>query len=224
MWHEGVKSKYFDSAPASELLSAEDYKVYKKQIKNLDCGPAALLLNKAFVRRYPQFSDAVAPRGTQFVRWFSFYVSHEFPDLDFCIDSLGLKHHEMMLSEEGIKIGKFFTGDLRKPPLLYGKEWRKRDTFVLSLIMRATQDHKPALLEVAKLARRGDVFKLGPDFEFYLIKRACHLGTSYAKYKKRLMELKKLGQPAKIKFAAQMAKKKNIVLEMVYGKIRPELK
>ncbi len=224
IWHEGFESRYFDSVPARELLFPADYKAYRKLIRNMDCGPAALLLNKAFVRRYPQFSDAAAPRGPQFIRWFTAYVSHEFPDLDFCMDSLRLKHHEMMLAEEGTKIGKFFTGDMRKPPLLYGKEWRKRDTLVLSLITRAAQDHKAALLETAKLARRGDVFETGPEFEFYLIKRVCYLGESCATYEKRLKELKKRIQPEKIRFATQMSQKKNIVLEMVYGKARPELK
>ena len=224
IWHEGTTSKYFDSAPASELLSAPEYKTYRKLIREMDCGPAALLLNKAFIRRYPQFIDAAAPRGLQFGRWYTFYVSEKFPDPDFCMASLGLKQHEMMLARDGTKIGKFFTGDMRKPPLLYWKDWRYRDTFVLGLIMRATQDHKPALLEIAKLAKRGDVFNNGPDFEFYLIKRACHLGASCAPFDGRLKKLEKMVRAEKIRFAAQTAKKKNIVLEMVYGKIRPELR
>jgi len=224
MWHEGVESKYFDSAPASELLSAPDYKTYLNLIKRMDCGPAALLLNKAFVRRYPQFSDAAAPRGDEFHRWFVYYVSHEFPDLDYCMDSLTLKHKEMMLAEDGTKIGKFFTGDMRKPPWRYRRAWRERDTSILSLLMRASQDHKPALQEIAKLAKRGDVFELGPNFEFYLIKRICHLGGPCALYEGRIKKLEKLIPAEKSKLTAQMAKKKNIVVKMVYGKVRPELK
>lgn len=222
MWHEGVHRKYFNSAPASELLTAIEFKTYQKLIKQLDCGPAALLLNKAFVRRYPQFSDAAAPRGLQFVQWFVHYVSREFPDLDYCKDSLDLKHHEMMLAEDGTKIGKYFTGDMRKPPLLYFDKWRNRDTSVGSIILRAARDHIPAILEIAKLARRGDVFELGADFEFYLIKRACHLGYPCAQREERLKELEKLFSPEKSKLTAQMAKQKNIVLEMVYKKNRKE--
>ncbi len=224
MWNEGIETKYFDSAPASVLLTASKYKAYRKLIKDMDCGPAALMLNKAFVQRYPQFSDAAAPRGPQFIRWYVHFVSHEFPDLDFCMDSLKLKHHEMMLAQDGTKIGKYFSGDMRKPPLLYFDEWRDRDHYVESIILRAAQDHKPALLEIAKLAKRGDVFELDPDFEYYLIKRACHLGASCVIYEERLKILEKMAVPEKIKQGAQMAKQKNIVLDMVYGRKKTKQK
>lgn len=218
MWHEGKVSKYFDSVPAGELLTAPEYRAYRKLINQMDCGPAALLLNKAFVKRYPQFSDAAAPRGPEFMRWFVFYVSREFPDLDFCMDSLELKYHEMMLAQDGTNIGRFFTGDMHKPPLLYRREWRERDTSILSILTRAARDHIPAILEIAKLAKRGDVFDIGADFEYYLIKRACHLGAPYATYEMRLKELEKLVSPEKIKLATQMARQKNVVLEIIYGK------
>jgi hypothetical protein len=213
MWNEGSVSKYFDSAPASQLLSTSKYEAYQKLINKKDCGPAALLLNKAFVKRYPQFSNVAAPRGEQFIRWFVYYVSHEFPDLNFCMDSLELKQHEMMLAQSGTKVGKYFRGSFRKPPLLYWEGWRKRDRFVRGIIHRAAKDHPPALLEIAKLVRRGDVFKLGADFEFYLIRRACHLGIPCKAHKKRLNELKKSISPENATRMASLASSENIVLK-----------
>ena len=125
----------------------------------------------------------------------------------------------MNLAEGGTKIGKYFRGDLRRPPLLYSKEWQDRDHFVHGIILRAAKDHPPALLEIAKLVRRGTVFDLGSDFEFYLIKRACHLGYRCEAYDKRLNELKKSISP---KFALRMtslASAENIVLKKL-GRIK----
>ena len=209
----------FKSAPASELLSVPEYKTYQKLISEKDCGPAALLLNKAFVKRYPQMSDAAAPRGAKFMRWFVHFVSLKFPDLDFCLDSLKLKHVEMYLAQDGTKIGKYFRGDLRKPPLLYWKEWQDRDHFVGSIVLRAAKDHPPALLEIAKLVKRGDVFDLKSDFEFYLIKRACHLNYPCEAYTTRLNELENAISPDIAKQMTLLASSENIVLKKL-GRIK----
>ncbi len=58
LYDERGKEARFDSKPAKELMSANDFTAYDQALKRLDCDAASLVLNTSFLREYPQFKRA----------------------------------------------------------------------------------------------------------------------------------------------------------------------
>jgi len=208
---------YFDAAPLPELFSSKDFAKYQTFLKEENCPAAAAMLNLAFIERYPQFSNVGIGRSN-FNFWYKIYVPYKYFSLHFCVVKDQLRRVEKKIVTSDKPVG-FYS--LRRPPPWpdgYEPLWRDRDIAVHGFITLASLDYIPGLLALANLVVRGDVIDLGRDFEFYLIKRACHLGHDCSDFKVRFSELEKLVPPEKQSSAANNAKRHNMVEELVFDR------
>ena len=157
----------------------------------MKCDEAYSLLNKAFVSHYPQYEHATENGGTGYRDWRAHIVPLYYPDADLCSDVENLQFSEMLAKRIGAKIGAYVYGKQWREnlPINYNETWASRDWMIGGIITLASDGHHPALIELAKLHQRGDVFEAGPEAEYYLLKRACHYNVRCEEIMSRIAEL-----------------------------------
>ncbi|MGI9370980.1 MAG: hypothetical protein ACR2OJ_00665 [Hyphomicrobiales bacterium] len=177
-------------APAKEIFDGEDYQTYRSLLKQLKCDEAISLLNKAFVAHYPQYNHAAEPDGRTYSDWKALAMSHYYPEASFCSSVEYLEIFEDSAKREGKPLGLFVEYVKRwSPPSNYNDAWSSRDSMIGGIVDSADHGHHPALIELAKLHQRGDVFEAGPEAEYYLLKPACHCNVRCEEIMPRIAEL-----------------------------------
>ncbi len=203
------KLSTFDYLPAKSLMSKSEYKYYKTALDNLDCDVADLLLNTAFVRHYPKMKryrlirDCDDNKGCS--DW-EFNVVGMFIDYGFCVALSGFNEAEYEIRIHGLKAPKA-TMKLSIDGQGYDEYWvQQRDLALITMAGIAQKDFVPALLKIAELLHRSDVFVPSISIEYYILSRACYVG-----YEKcddlapRLAELKSQLSPERAKIIEQTA-------------------
>lgn len=182
----------FETKPAKELMTAAELAEYQSSLRDLECDAAALDLNKAFVRAYPQFARALKKEGVKYDRNYSAWTGYAFSrfhEFGFCVLICHLQEIEKEITALAISPPKYVFREFGQtiendhPPV------RSRDLSIRSLVRLAHEGHTPALVKIAEFVRRGDLFDVGANVEFYLLTRACHLGHDCTAIDARLNEL-----------------------------------
>ena len=116
-----------------------------------------------------------------------------YPAAALCEGLQQLSDQEEITRKTNAPIGVYLSGKRRKEPKPegYKKSWFFRDIIISTIFDLAVDGYHPALPEIAKLYRRGDIFEAGPEAEYYLLKRACHFGVMCAELAPRIGELEK---------------------------------
>ena len=177
LFDETGTPRIYPSKPANEFLSGKEFRDYSLALERFDCDLASRILSVAFVRENPSFrppaSAPSCPGGSECHNW-SGFIRLRFPEYGFCAAVVGLNSIEAEIRAQNIVPPKY-----KKAP-----EWwietqydndliESRDYKLAVLISLARNDHKPALLKLADLVRRGDVFNVGGDVEYFLRVKAC---------------------------------------------------
>jgi len=180
-------------AGAKDVLGSERHKTYMELLRRGECDDAISLLNKAFVAYYPQYAHATENGGRGYRDWLAHVVSDVYPAAALCSKLENLSAQEKITKELYAPIGVYLSGKRRKEPKPegYKKSWFFRDIIISNIIQLAVDGYHPALPEIAKLYRRGDLIEAGPKAEYYLLKRACHFGVMCAELAPRIGELEK---------------------------------
>jgi hypothetical protein len=218
-WYKDGKTHYFDAMSAEILLGYGSYKRYKAAIAMQDCDPAFVMLNTAFVTAYPQFKYVAAPPVGKIVplkdmmralEWLAVFAKEKYPELNLCYTINIMKEVEaVIVTKQDFKPEKYSGsrpfppnfGDGSRESLLY-----RRDQLLLDMAVAADKGLAPAFKMLIGFVQQGDVFAVGADVEYYLIKRFCHLQGECAEFEARLGELSKQIAPAKLSSLAKRAK------------------
>lgn len=173
------KLSTFDYLPAKDLMSKSGYKYYQMALDNLDCDVADVLLNTAFIRQYPKMKrhrliqDCDHNKGCS--GW-EFNVVGMFIEYGFCVALSGFNKAEYEIRIHGLSPPKA-TMKLSIDGQEYDNYWvQNRDLKLLMMAGIAQKDFVPALLKIAELLRRGDVFVPSIEAEYYVLNRACYVG------------------------------------------------
>jgi len=182
----------FKTKPAQELMSKREYHAYRQALDSLDYDAAGKLLNSAFIREYPQFKrarlkpDCFKDRDC---RYWAMYANSTFLEYGYCWSMLEFQTTQHELSLKNLKPPKFAQKPWPKKTH-YSNRWvRRRDGALTVMIGQAELNHTPALIKLASLVRRGDVFHADDEIEYYLLQRACHSGGDCAAISSRMAEL-----------------------------------
>lgn len=193
MWGTDHNKSRFKSKPARELMTMSEYETYRRALKALDYESAGRLLNRSFIRQYPQFRRArLVPDclKSRDCRYWLIYANSSFLEYGICRALLGLGRAENDLRQHGIIPPKFA---LQPWPLetKYANQFvRRRDEALALLISQAALSYLPAITKLAELIRRGDVFNAGDEAEYYILKRGCVTNGDCAVLAHRLAELR----------------------------------
>ena len=194
MWGTDHNKSRFKSKPARKLMTMSDYKTYRRALKALDCESAGRLLNRSFIRQYPQFSRArLVPEclKNRDCRYWLIYANSSFLDYGFCRALSGLNNAENDLRERDIVPPKFALRPWPQKTKYANQFVRRRDEALALLISQAELGYLPAMTKLAALIRRGDVFNAGDEAEFYILQRGCVTSGDCAVLAHRLAELRK---------------------------------
>ncbi len=197
-----AKLRFFESAPAEELMSKNEYKYYTRALEKLDCDLAGILLNTAFIRNYPQFEqarlkhDCLSDRGC--AHW-SRFSGFSFDEYGFCKRVSDFNEAEYEIRIHDMTPPKF---NMR----LYWQSKRDenywvgmRDSSIVLIYYLADADYIPALLKIGELLRRGDVLISSIEAEYFVLRRACFLGYEQCSgLEPRLAELQNMLAPDRI--------------------------
>jgi len=191
------QSAPFQSKPARQMMSEEEYTIYIQMLSDFDCKNANWVLNRAFVRQYPQYERArLKPNcgDDRDCRKWSSYVSIHFDGYAHCTAMVSWNKVERELRQRNIEPPEF-----RWPGLLRnGRQKREvynnnivedRDRALAKLIFIAENNYAPSLIKLAALVRRGGVFNADGEIEYYILRRACLFGDDCAIISPRLAEL-----------------------------------
>lgn len=202
----------FDYLPAKDLMSESEYKYYQMALSNLDCDVADLLLNTAFIQQYPKMQryrlvqDCDHDKGCS--DW-EFNVVSMFVEYGYCEALSNFKKAEYEIRIHDWTAPKA-TMTLSIDGQKYDNYWiKQRDLMLVMMAGIAQKDFVPALLKIAELLHRGDVFVPSIEIEYYALNRACYVG-----YEKcddlapRLTELKKELSPERAESIEQQANAK----------------
>ncbi len=201
-FEDTAKLRFFDSAPAEELMSKNEYKYYTRALGSLECDLADILLNTAFVRHYPQFERArlqqhcLSDDGC--VHWFIF-SKVLFDEYAFCSWVSELNEAEYEIRIHDMTPPKFDL-DLVFQGVKDENLWVElRDTNIALIFSLANEDYIPALLKLGELLRRGNVLISSNEAEYFVLRRACFLGYEQcADLEPRLAELQNMLAPDRI--------------------------
>ncbi len=183
----------FPSMPARDLMTSKEHAGYNYLLDTLQCEAAKYILNTAFVREYPQFSAALKCRdgrhNPSYNRW-DIYAPGYFNELGFCES-----RRDFMVSEAHLDMDTQspipYRAERRDERLYYpDRHLMRRNSNIRSILYHADRDHAPALVFVADLVRRGDLFAAGDEVELYLLTRACHLGHDCGPLSDRIESLR----------------------------------
>lgn len=186
----------FRSKPARELMSKTEFASYKRALADLDCTSANQILNTAFVRAYPVFRDARlgshCPLASYCHHW-RHYSRSSFFEYGYCKTIKTLAQLESDIRLRGYPQQKFKLkpGWGKAATNSYRNHWMKRrDLNLATLIYNAQSGYRPALIKLADLIRRGDLFKAGNDVEYFVLQRACLVGGGCRDLTHRVSELR----------------------------------
>ena len=209
----------FESKPAQDLMPKSEYARYLAALNELKCEAAEQILNAAFVREYPQFARARKKKDTpvdfDYEAW-SRYADTEFDEYSFCLSYSWLRETEERLRVRGVSIPKYTHYGQAEQGHYDNRLIEGRDLSLRAMLDIARDDYIPALIALAELVRRGDVFDAGPDMEFYLITRACHLGHDCAKLRGRVDELNDMLSASRRDELTKQAHAKSSIVDYVF--------
>ncbi len=184
----------FESKPARELMTPKEFEDYDRALKEWDCAAANRVLNKAFVRHYPLFKDALMVsqcRRSPHCHHWRMYSQSQFREYGFCVTMTGFRKAEDEIRRQRIPQQKFrMKAGWREETVYDNTSVEARDHNINVLISKARLSYRPALVKLAELVRRGDLFNAGEDVEYYLRKRACIVGEHCRQPDQRMEELR----------------------------------
>ncbi len=190
----------FKTKPAKDLMTREGHRDYLDALNKLDCERAEEQLRAAFVRNYPQFSTTVkkapetsdAAKDVKSYRW-GLYAGVQFPGYGFCVSYSSFRDFENQIRQSNMTVRKYKARPLGQNPFDDKSLIALRDRALRAMIISGEMGYGPALIVIAQLIRRGDIFRglfdVDAEAEYYFLKRACHLGYNCEPVNKRLEEL-----------------------------------
>jgi hypothetical protein len=191
----------FRSKPARALMSDAEFRRYTQALQLLDCETAGAVLNTAFIRLYPQFQRArLKPRcgSDRDCRYWRHYANVNFKEFGYCIAIVKLRTAEQELRQRNVVAPKFALKPWRQRTE-YENYWvEARDRNLAILISQAETNYTPALIRLAALVRRGDIFNADEVAEYYILRRACILGHDCTTLAHRLAYLRRLIAPKRL--------------------------
>ncbi len=188
----------FKTKPAKDLMTREEYRDYLDALNKLDCKQAEEQLRGAFVRSYPQFSTTIkrAPEtnaeaaDVKSYRW-GIYAGVQFVGYGFCGSYTRFLELENQISQSKIPARKYIARTIDQDNYYDKSLLSLRDNSLAAMIVSADKGYVPALITIAQLLRRGDLFDIGSEteVEFYLLQRVCYLGRECSLVDARVQEL-----------------------------------
>ncbi len=172
----------FRTKLARELMTKSEFDAYQDAIHKLDCAPAEKILNRAFVRAYPQFARIKAGPNCQSSDCFywKWYATTNFRAYRYCTTRVDLRLIERWIVLDGILSLQFSPAPRWQKPRDRAKRQAykeqllfMRDYRVSRLITLAGYSYRPALVFLARRIRQNDLFNAGPDVEFLILQHAC---------------------------------------------------
>ncbi|PHS27016.1 MAG: hypothetical protein COA84_05025 [Robiginitomaculum sp.] len=184
----------FKSMPAKELMSDGEFKYYTQAVENLECELASILLNRAFIRQYPQFDRTKLKRqclGDKECFYWEASSGVIFDGYAYCKAASGFNMDEYEIRIQRLTPPKF-NARFILDDVQYDNYWvEMRDHNIAMLIGLAKRDYILALIKIGELLQRDDVFVQSKEVEYYVLSRACFLDDeACADLVPRLAELK----------------------------------
>jgi len=183
----------FESKPARELMTDQEFESYGQALAKFDCETANRVLNTAFIRQYPLFKDAKlgphCPDAPICFYWRN-YARVNINEYGYCTTIRKLRKREREIRQQGISLPKYKMRDWPDETVYVNPLIEARDRAISLLIGPAEDGYRPALIKLADLIRRGDVFNAGQNVEYYLLKRACLVGGGCQDLVHRLEQLR----------------------------------
>jgi hypothetical protein len=209
----------FESKPANDLMTKAEHERYLAALSELECETAEQILNGAFVREYPRFTRARKKKDTpvdlDYEAWWR-YATAEFDEYSFCLSHKHFKEADAELRKQGKPAPKYTHYEPTEQRHYDNRVVEGRDLALRAMLSNASDDYPPALVVFAELVRRGDLFDAGPDMEFYLLTRACHLGHDCARLRARLDELGDMLPANRREELTETARAKSSIVEYVF--------
>ena len=193
VFNEAGRYAPFESRPPSELMPPAEYSRYQASLAALDCDAAETMLNAAFVRAYPQFRAVAKPTDDRYdfnYRNWYLYAQSYFNDLGLCISVSQFVVGQAALQEAGVALPQYWDARVGDDNRYESTDLESRDQGLSGIIHGADVNYPPALVELAELISRGDLFHAGDDVELMLRIRTCHLGHACEYGRIRLGELR----------------------------------
>ena len=130
------------------------------------------MLNTSFTRHYAQFKwarlEPECPWDAKCSQW-DIYSWSIFDEYGYCKTVLGFNQ-----ADEEIRLHKLTAPKFNVSRAEYESYYfEKRDNNIGILIDLAERGYIPALLKIAELLRRGDVFVRSAETEYYVYRRIC---------------------------------------------------
>lgn len=187
----------FPTKQPKEFMSGSELRRYQKTLNEGDCQTAEDLLTAAFVRAYPQFRRAKPPRhcsppGPYDCLVWENFVFVKFHGLGFCKAELDWRTQEKKLRLKRLSLPKYSMSLLGAGERYEDSDIEARDRALNMIASKAELGYVPALEKIAELIRRGDIFDVGDDVEYYVLARACFHGANCDNWRGRLTSLKEL--------------------------------
>ena len=201
----------FKAKSARQMMSKLEYDSYVNALAKQNCHDAHILLNKAFIREYPQFERArIKPNCTKDrdCRYWAHYARVNFKEYGHCEAVRRLQIAERKIHQIYVTPPKFRLNWWRERTIYNDRLIEGRDRSLAIMIGQAQSDYRPALIMLARLVKRGDVFNAGEETEYYILQRACNIGSDCNALSPRLAELRKVIAPERILVIEAKAREK----------------
>ncbi|MEQ8825608.1 MAG: hypothetical protein RIC14_14665 [Filomicrobium sp.] len=182
----------YESKSAQELMADDEYQGYQGALERKACSNAEEILNKAFIRTFPEYSHLKLKKCEleDCLNW-GVFSRRFFKPYGFCVASEDFKKSEQELLRENSSPPKFSRSNVREEPNYDDRRVAARDLSLSIIVGQAQYDYVPALLKIVELIRRGDVFHAGAEVEYYLLQRVCVVSVNCEAHQSRLHELEK---------------------------------